>query len=234
MNPIIRKADKEHWPNQLPSTGANYLQIRSKLTFQSLLGFEYSFSKNFNASIGGIFGIDRTDYMWKFRFIDYHPNIDFGSFVDTYHVKRNIPYAGINVAVGYNMKPSKTSKITLQSKLGLNYVKYLKNSDESVLHRVNYIYNDTMFNAIHAFTEAVGYSIATHYNVYIGAAYPIESSFFKEARLGITFTGALGSNGHNDVGVAHALYYDNTGEIVGADLYFNKFRNLGITLGFTF
>lgn len=231
--------DVEHTTEKGQQPVTPFLKANNTNGFQAGIGYEYVIKRHFPINVNILYGQLKEDYQWNFTFDHFHPTHDLSNIRLDHNYKVTIPYVALALNAGYDYHPFKDDHIRLQAKVGLGYMRFLKKSKEWLVHTVYYNFpgSDTIFVNDYADTQIYNQSNSgVYYDLYLGIAYSVKSGFIKEYRIGLTFKHAFGffKPDADNISDAYGMYYNSKGDVVGSDAYYNRFRNLGLTLAVVF
>ncbi len=232
-------ADLYHWTEVGRTPIPSFFKVNNTYTYQVGVGYEYKTKRNFTIGINLQYGEIREDYEWNFRFDHFDSAHDLSSVNMRHRYKFTQPYIGLLLPIGYDYNIFSDRKAKLQGRLGLGYMRYLKNNSENLKHTIYYnpSGSDTIFVRDYAETQVYNQdNFALYYNMYLGIGYSINSYPIREIRIGFNFTHAFWFFKHSEeyINRAYALYYDVNGNTVGGDQFSNRFRNFGINVAAVF
>ncbi len=224
-----RKTSVQNW-------NTDFLKAVDKYSYQIGLIYEYNITKNIFVSPSIIFGEHRYEYRWNFTFDYFFDQRNATSYTTEYVYAKKMQYVSIGLNVGYRTPRILRNGLQLETKLGLNYAKFLNTPANFDYHNLNYSRNDTVFTRLYAYTEYSPRSSLFYYGAYLGATYPAKSKIIQEYRLGVEFMRSYSFliKGADFANIIHGTYYNENGDIIGADVYINRFRNFALSFSLVF
>lgn len=230
-------SDAEHWVDiSAKNANTDFLTAVNKFSYQIGVMYEYNFSNGLFISPSLLFGEHRFQYKWDFSFDYFFNSNNSTPYTTEYVYAKNIPYLALGLNIGYRTQPLIKNRFQLETKGGVNYMKFLKKYGGLDYHSIVYSRNDTVFSQLFAQTDYQSRSSLFYYSIYLGGVYAVNSKYISEYRIGFEFMRAfsLFGKGLNHTNLIHGTYYNEEMNIVSEDSYINRFRNVAITFGIVF
>ncbi len=215
-----------------------FLRAANTGSYRMGLGYELSTQHRFMYSVNLFYGKYRENYNWKFRFDHFDPAYNTSRFSNADNYTASYPYVSALFMFGKMYTPFQ-NKVKVYVKGGLGYLRNLKLYQQKNDLFVSYLQpvNDTLYAKVYASTEINNTRKYTwYYELNAGIAYPVHKLFVNECRLSVAYTHAFGFfvKGNDYVSTTSGIYYNSAGDRMAVDNYYNKFRNLVLSLSLVF
>lgn len=228
--------DREFWtstPKLRPALTVNN-------TFGYQLGGYYEFrnKRMITFSPGIIYGMQKLSYDNEFTFEHIDPSFVINQKSYSEHTRISSKYFGVSFALGYDYRLPKNERITLQGKVGIASMFLFNDIFDRTHLLVYYTKNDTIGGFHYADTDItrqkspIGHP---YYTFYLGGTYKTDNSIIKDVRIGLNFFRVMGFfDGIAHIGSYTNQYADPELNNVGGEAFYDRFRNVGLTIGLGF
>lgn len=239
---INRNTGREHYFSMVtPGNGVKKgFKANNTFGYQAGISYEFRNRRRFTFSPGIVYGIQNISYDNYLSYTHVDPgNLPAGA-GHLYNVRTVSRYISPLFALGKDYSLEAGSRLALQTKVGIGSLFFLKDLYSRVAHQVLYKQNSNGFRAV-TFAESelwrqrspIG---SPYYNFYFGLVRKTGSSLIKEYRAGVSFSHAFGLfTGDSDfIGSFNNQYFGKDGNIMGEEIFYDRFRNIGLTVAVGF
>lgn len=214
------------------------MRVKNTLGYQAGITYEFRNRNGFTFSPGILFGMQNIYLINYFTYHHVDPNLYMGEKGHTDTFKKSNSYIGWSFLLGHDFMPFNNKKFTLQAKAGVGTLFFPKTLSAFKRHYIFYEQKNDTFQGVNFATTDIG-SYASpignpYYEFYIGGVYTVEKARIKECRLGIRFMHAFGlftGEGDDYINIYTNRFFDKDGEHKGGEIYYDRFRNVALTIG---